>query len=287
MVYERKSEKPLEEKQYKGKQLELLYSSCLGRLLLRTIFVSKWFSRLCAFHYNSKRSAKSIDAFIEQYGINMADFEAAAYRSFNDFFTRKLRSGAREIDYSPDSLIAPCDARLTAYKIDSSLQLKIKNSVFGIPELLRNAALSEKFSGGDCLVFRLTADDCHRYVFFDDGYAVTQKKLNGVLHTVRPIAFSRYKVYCENSREYTVMETVNFGTCVYIEVGAMLIGKIRNNNRRRFVRAAEKGFFEYGGSTIILLFEKNRVTVDADISKNSANDAETKVQLGERIGCKC
>ncbi len=287
MVYDRQRAMPIVETQYKGKELELLYGCAAGRLLLRTIFVSKWFSRLCAVYYNSKLSAKRIDDFIEEYSIYTDDFESKDYTSFNDFFTRKLRAGARQINFASDSLIAPCDAKLTAYKIDDSLNMKVKNSVFGIPELLRNNELAEKYSGGDCLVFRLTADDCHRYIHFDSGCTLEHKKINGVLHTVRPVSFSRYKVYCENSREYTVMETENFGACVFIEVGAMLIGKIQNNNKERFSRADEKGYFEYGGSTIILLFEKNKIKVDADITARSENGAETKVQLGERIGCKC
>lgn len=277
----------LEEKQYKGKQLELLYKTATGRLLLKTVCVNRWFSSLAAVYYNSRLSAKSIGSFIVEHGIVMTDYEQRKYRSFNDFFTRRLRAGARCIDMADTALISPCDAKLTAYEIDDSLCLSIKNSVFGVCELLRDDELARRYTGGSCLVFRLTADDCHRYVFFDSGHVTSKAKIKGVLHTVRPIAFNCHKVYCENSREYSVMETDNFGTVVYIEVGAMLIGRICNRDVRSFSRGEEKGCFEYGGSTVILLLEEGKAQLDSDIAENSKNGIETKVLSGERIGTKC
>lgn len=287
MIYDRKRREILEEKQYKGKQLELLYQTSPGRLLLRAVCVNRWFSSLAALYYDSRLSSRSICSFIAEHGIVMTDFEQRRYRSFNDFFTRRLRVGARPIDMTQGVLIAPCDAKLTAYEIDGELCLNIKNSVFGVDELLRDERLAKGYIGGTCLVFRLTADDCHRYVFFDDGYVASKKKIKGVLHTVRPIAFARHKVYCENSREYSVIQTDSFGKAVFVEVGAMLIGRMNNREVHSFFRGDEKGYFEYGGSTIIVLLEKGAAKLDSDIAENSKKGVETKVQLGERIGEKC
>ena len=147
--------------------------------------------------------------------------------------------------------------------------------------------LANDYSDGYVMVCRLTPDDYHRYCYIDDGYHDANKKIKGLLHTVRPIAVEQKDVFVTNSRSYTVLDTVNFGQVIQIEVGALMVGKIKNNyTNYRFKKGEEKGFFEYGGSTIILLVNKENVKIDNYLINNTKNGYETKIKIGERIGVK-
>ena len=86
---------------------------------------------------------------------------------------------------------------------------------------------------------------------------------------------------------YALLESDHFGTLLQMEVGATMVGRIVNNpGQRRVERGEEKGRFEFGGSTVIVLLEKDAAVIDEDILRNTQQDAETVVHLGERIGRK-
>ena len=192
--------------------------------------------------------------------------------------------GVRHIDMDEKVLIAPCDSKLTVYPIEDTLQLKIKNSVYTIEDLLMSPSLADEYRGGLCLVFRLTVDDYHHYHFIDDGTADKDHFIKGVFHTVNPIASDYYPIYKTNSRSYTVLHTKHFGDVVQMEVGAMMVGKITNLNKKTFKRGEEKGYFEFGGSTVVLFIKKDIVDIDEDILNISKNEDEVRVLMGERIG---
>jgi phosphatidylserine decarboxylase len=232
----------------------------------------------------TKRSAKKIPAFIAQYGIRMEDYEACEYKSFNDFFVRKARPEARPVDMTGDALIAVADAKLTVYPIDDFLVIPVKNTVYTVGELTGNRNAPAQYAGGYCLVFRLTVDDCHRFLFPDDGTVVEAERIPGRLHTVSPISERRYRVFVENQREVSRLALRHLGNTVQIEVGAIQVGKIHNHTIPSFHKGEEKGYFSFGGSTVILLLEKDRVRIDADILTSSENGMETRVRMGERIG---
>ena len=153
-----------------------------------------------------------------------------------------------------------------------------------VSELLRDEELAKKYNDGYLLLFRLTVRDYHHYCFIDDGTREEYKKIDGVLHTVNPIACKKVKVYSENSREYGLLHLDNFGDVIHMEVGALMVGKIKNRDVKEFKRGDEKGYFEFGASTIIMLFEKDQIKIDEDILTQSMNDIETRVKYGETIG---
>ena len=131
----------------------------------------------------------------------------------------------------------------------------------------------------------MCVDDYHRYGNIDEGEIIENKAVKGRLHTVRPIAVNKYPVFTQNSREYSIIKTKNFGTIAQIEVGAMMIGKISNHQTSgKVVRGTEKGMFLYGGSTIVLLLEKDKVRLPEIYFENTKNDIETRVLYGSRIG---
>jgi phosphatidylserine decarboxylase len=145
--------------------------------------------------------------------------------------------------------------------------------------------MAEYFANGICLVHRMAVDDNHRYIHIDDGKMLSHKTIQGELHTVRPIS-QDFNVFSRNCREVSLLETEHLGTIAYIEVGALLVGKINNNNNIAFNRCDEKGYFEFGGSTIIILINKD-IEFDHDIDKMNADGIEIKVGVGERIGLIC
>jgi len=285
-VYDRKNNKYYEEKIYKYKQLNFYYNTFIGRIILK--FVTLRYSwKVYGWYMDSKFSIKKIEEFIKLGKIDMSDYEKKEYKSFNEFFSRKILPDKRPIDMNPNTLISIADSKVRYAKITPDMRLKIKNSMYSVNDLLKNKELAEKYIDGDCLILRLTVSDYHRYCYLDNGTQGKNKKIKGVLHTVNSISQDRYKIYAQNSREYAILDTENFGQVVQIEVGALQVGRIKNfHESNKFVKGEEKGLFEFGGSTIILLFEKGRVQIDKDIIENSLKDIETKVIMGEKIGVK-
>ena len=281
MVYDRRSKRYIKEKEYKGEFLRFLYGTKLGRVLLVTVVARPYFSKLVGIYKKSKFSRKDIVPFVEKYKIDIKDYNLEKMNSFNDFFIRKRKISTENL--KKGELPAIADAKLLVYDITEDLRLDVKQSSYTVEEILGDKKLAKEFCGGKCLVFRLTVDDYHRYHFLDRGVIKKHYKIKGELHTVRPIA-SKYRVYSRNCREITVMKTDNFGEVVQVEVGATLVGCIKNHNEGCvFEKLQEKGHFEYGGSTI-LLFMKNHVALDEDIDALSKRNIEVKVRIGERIG---
>ena len=264
---------------------EFLYKTRPGRLLLG-ILISRPVSVLAGIILDSRASKVLIDPFVRKNNINLWDYQTDNINSFNDFFCRRIKDGLRPIATEKNALISPCDAFLSAYKIDKGTVLSIKQSSFTIASLLRDKGLAKRFDGGYALVYRLCVNHYHRYVYFDSGKKYKNRKIRGVYHTVRPTALCERPVFIENSREYAVMGTDNFGLCVQMEVGAMMVGRIVNEHQEecRVERGAEKGHFEFGGSTVIVLLQKNRAHLREDIAQNLNNNVEIPVIMGEKIG---
>lgn len=279
-VYDRAAGQYREEKEYGGKSLKFLYGTAIGRVLLKIFFCRGIYSKLNGAFMKNPLSVYKIRPFIEKYGIDMSRCEQTDFKSFDDFFTRKC---AVEADCPEDGLMAPCCGRLTVYPIDENLTLKIKGSVYTLAELTGGSFDLSDYGGGVCFLYRLAVEDCHRYVFFDDGEVVRSEEIKGVLHTVRPVS-ERFRVFSRNHRVCTLLRTKRFGDVIQIEVGALQVGKITNHSVGTFSRLDEKGFFSFGGSTVIQLFKRSVVSVDGDIQSCSERGVEVLVKTGERVG---
>ncbi len=259
-----------------------LYETFFGRLILK-ILTRPFVSYLAGKYMDSSLSKSKIKSFIRKNSIDMSDYVEREYVSFNDFFTREIRKDARSIDTAPASFISPCDGMISAYTICDDSSFEIKGSTYTLDELFDNKDIKSEFAGGTMIIIRLTVTDYHRYIYPDNGYKEKNIYIPGIFHTVQPIAQTRYKIYKTNSREYTILHTENFGDVIQMEVGAMMVGKILNyHSHHRFVRGEEKGRFEFGGSTVVLLTKKNAITLNKNIPINT--DDETVVKMGEKIG---
>jgi phosphatidylserine decarboxylase len=268
-----------------SKALNFLYGTFIGRCFLK-IFTRKFFSNLIAVYMNSGLSKHKIEKFIDKNNINKFDYEMKKYKSYNDFFTRKVIEAKRPINARGNILISPCDSKLMVYPINEDLTLKIKDSYYSIDTLVDKKIL-EDYIDGYALVFRLTTDNYHRYCYIDSGSKGINYHINGIFHTVQPISLNNYNFYKTNTREYTILNTNNFGKVIEVEVGALGVGRIVNHHEvHTFKKGEEKGYFEFGGSTIILFVKENKVVIDEDILLNSTLGKETIVKVGEKIGIK-
>ncbi len=268
-----------------GKLLKLLYGNPVGRASLK-LLTQPIVSYLAGAALDHPLSTAAIPPFVLKKHIKMDDFAADKYRSFNAFFTRPVKPSARPVDRTPEALISPCDAKLTVVPVTEDLHFNVKGADYSLAAFLGCRHLATHFQGGQLLIFRLTPDDYHRYCYPDDCRIGKTRCIPGELHTVNPVAAEHdVKVYHRNTRTVTMLTTAHFGHVLQIEVGAMLVGKIVNHPHGEHVaRGIEKGYFEFGGSTIVLVLERNAAEIDPQIRKNSENGAETIVKYGSRIG---
>ncbi|MCI8286330.1 MAG: phosphatidylserine decarboxylase [Lachnospiraceae bacterium] len=261
-----------------------LYGHAAGRALLKLLVIPA-VSRLGGRILDSGLSRVFISGFIRRHGIDMTEYRPKKYCSYNDFFTRRMEPKARRVEMAPDVLVSPCDGRLSVYELNEKASFSIKHTRYTAESLLQDKKLAASYAGGYVWIFRLCVEDYHRYIYADGGSVAKLVWIPGVLHTVNPVANDEYPIYKENTREYCILHSDNFGEMIQMEVGALLVGKIRNHNRGINVkRGWEKGKFAFGGSTIVLITKKGEVCPDRDILENSGRGIETKVRLGEGVG---
>ncbi len=268
--------------------LSFLYGTSAGRLLVR-ILICPQVSHMGGCFLNTRLSKAFIAPFVKRTGIRLEEYEKSfcgAYISYNDFFCRKIREENRPVAYDPECFISPCDGKASVYPIREDSSFLIKDTRYTVLSLLRSRRIAERYRGGYAYVFRLTVDDYHRYCYVEDGVKSRQRKIQGVFHTVNPAANDRYPIYKENTREYCLIRTERFGTVVQMEVGALMVGKICNYSQNECCvkRGEEKGRFEFGGSTVVVLVEPGKLVPDPDLVKNTREGWETAVRYGQRVG---
>ncbi len=267
--------------------LTVLYGTFPGRVAVR-LLTRPAISKIGGAFLRSFLSRPLIRPFVKKNHIDLSLYEAEDYRSYNAFFTRTIKDGLRPFGQTPCHLVSPCDAKLTVCPISKEGRLFVKQTSYTAASLLRDNKLARRYDGGQALIFRLTVDDYHHYFYPDSGTKSRNRVIPGILHTVNPAANDVFPIYKENSRQYCLIKTAHFGTILMMEVGALMVGKIRNHHLEACPvdRGMEKGYFEFGGSTVILLLEPDTAILDADILANSREGVETLVRAGEKIGIK-
>jgi phosphatidylserine decarboxylase len=278
------------EQVYGEKWLRWAYENPVGRgvvwLLARRIWFSKWYG----WKMNKRVSALRIIPFIANYDLDADEFAKSAfdYKTFNEFFYRALKPGARPIARGERVAVLPADGRHLAFPdVAAAEGFYVKGAKFTLAELLGDAALAEKFGGGAMLISRLCPVDYHRFHFPVDGLPGEPRKIKGWLYSVSPVALRRNLRYLvENKREITLIASPLFGTVAMIEVGATNVGAIRQSflPGRVAARGEEKGLFAFGGSCVITLFQRGRIRFEADLVAQSAQCLETYARMGDRLG---
>lgn len=274
------------------KYLNWTYSSPIGMNFLELFIKKKFFSKIYGFYCDRKLSSKKIDEFINNFKIDMSlsQIQSHNFKSFNDFFTRKLKKEARPIETNKDILISPGDGKILVYEnIDINEVTQVKGFNYSFDELINNDALAKEYNNGTCLVLRLCPTDYHRFHFIDNGTCENTIKIDGFYYSVNPIALNKIpSLFCKNKREYSIFHSENFGDIIFMEVGATCVGSIIQTYKTNsnILKGDEKGYFKFGGSTVILFFKENTIKIHDDILKQSKLGYETAVLMGESIGNK-
>lgn len=288
--YNRKTKTYEIEKVAGEKYLNWTYSSPIGMTFLEAIIKKKLFSKLYGWYLDRGISKGKINSFINEFNLDMSicEKDQKDFNSFNDFFYRKLKPSARPIDMDKNSVISFGDGKLFAYEnIDLEKLVQVKGFTYNLRELIKDEKTAKKYEKGTCLILRLSPTDYHRFHFIDSGICEETIKIGGAYYSVNPVALKKIpKLFCENKREWSIFHSDNFGDVLYVEVGATCVGSIIQTytSNTRINKGDEKGYFKFGGSTVILFFEQNRIKIDKDIVEQTELGFETYVLMGEKIG---
>ncbi|MEE2789006.1 MAG: phosphatidylserine decarboxylase [Myxococcota bacterium] len=281
-----------EEQVYGGFWIKALYGTGVGRAISKLIAAPP-FSRFYGWLQDRPKSKRKVQPFIEKFGINMADFQPEdgrtkddPYSTFNQFFTRRVSHGARP--FAQDELFpAPCDARYFAYEtLDESVSIPVKGSFFKAQALLNHPTWNGVFDQGPGFIARLCPVDYHRFHFPDAGRVLDTWRIPGAFHSVNPWALAcRQDIFMINERQVTILDTERFGKIAYVEVGATCVGKIKQTHHgEAFERGDEKGMFLFGGSTVIVLGEPGKWSVDDRILEHTREGTEVYLKMGQALG---
>lgn len=267
--------------------IRFIYENPLGAFLRKSVLTQKWVSQVYGYYQSTRASAAAIDSFIEKFSIDMSEYESRNFESFNDFFIRSFLPGKRTFVSDPNILPAFAEGRYFGFEaVHEAQPLPVKNVQISIDRLLGAEKHKKEFEGGPVLIARLCPVDYHRFHFPDSGTVSREHLIEGPLESVNPIALSHDpKILFKNERQVSILETKNFGRLAYIEVGALCVGRIVQSYSRfhSFERGQEKGYFLFGGSTVILLGTPGSFKPSDDILAHTREGLETFVKLGDNV----
>ena len=270
--------------------LRWIYGTLTGRIALHAVAKRAFFSRWYGWRMDRPASRAKIAPFIREFGVDVNEFADApeSFRTFNEFFYRKLKPGARPLAGDARTAVFPADGRHLGFQNVSELEgIFVKGEWFKLTELLRDHELAERFQRGAMVLSRLCPVDYHRYHFPVAGLATEPRVINGWLYSVSPIALRQnIRIFTENKRAVTRIESPEFGTVLMLEVGATNVGSFEYTfpPNSRMAKGAEKGYFKFGGSSTITLFEPGRIRLDADLLAHTAERRELYARMGDRLG---
>ncbi|MCB0804714.1 MAG: phosphatidylserine decarboxylase [Bacteroidales bacterium] len=266
--------------------LTWLYHNPIGKLTLQTLVKRKFISDWYGNRMDSPNSVNKIETFVEDYNVDLSIAQKHEFNSFNDFFTRKLKPGSRPVNMNSNVVVSPADGKVLAYSNVGEQDFFAKGYRFNVSSFLQSDSLADVYKHGSLMIFRLSPPDYHRFHFPLSGHVSSLTKIEGDYYSVNPIAIRKMiEIFCENKREYVIISNPGFGDVIMAEVGATLVGSIiQTYSGDRAIKGEEKGYFKFGGSTVLLLFKKDEIEIDPDLLINSQNQLETSVVMGEKVG---
>lgn len=268
--------------------LSFLYSTTAG-YFVKKLLTNGFVNTITRSYYTSRFSKRLIPGFIKKHSINESEMEKTVneYQSFNDFFIRKLHPGARIINTDASIITSPADSKMLIFSpITNETSFFVKGVTCDLASLLQDPELAQEYEGGTLILLRLAPNDYHRFHFPVDCIPTSTVQIDGIYESVNPIA---YKNGCQplllNKREIICLQTNNVSNILLIPVGALCVGTIVKtfNCGTHYCKGDEAGYFEFGGSTVVLLFKPGTISVDPEILERSAQGIETAVKVGEQI----
>ncbi len=277
------------EKVYGDSFLRWTYETSAGRAALHSAVKRAWFSRWYGWRMDLAKSREKIQPFIREFELDPQEFlrDPDQFASFNEFFSRKLKPSARPIDADPNSVVFPADGRhLCVPDLSTCTGLLVKGEMFDLAALVDSPELAARYASGSLIVSRLCPVDYHRFHFPCSGTPGQSRLINGHLFSVNPIALRQnIHILATNKRCVTELETDNLGTVLVMEIGATCVGSICQTYQPdcRITKGDEKGYFRFGGSSTIMIFEPNRIRFDQDLLESSLGRHELYAKIGDRM----
>ena len=288
--YDRYQHETCTEQVYGDKYLRWTYGTFGGKVALAAAIKRAWFSRWYGWRMDQSKSRKKIGPFIEQYELDPTEFVRAPheFEHFNAFFSRKLRPEARPVNTDSAVVVFPADGRhLCVPDISQSNGLFVKGQMFDLESLLEDTDLTQQYHQGSLVLSRLCPVDYHRYHFPMGGRVAATRLINGPLYSVNPIALRQnIRILATNKRAITILDTESIGRVLLLEIGATCVGSICQTFQENsdVSKGDEKGYFRFGGSSTITIFEPGRVEFDEDLLANSAQHTELYGRVGDHMG---
>jgi len=294
-VFNRYQNKIEIEKVYGDGMVKFAYGNPIGRIL-GPVIASKMLSQLYGKSQDSLKSGQKVAPFLKNFNIPIDQYKKGSfkdnpietsYRSFNEFFIRQFQEGERTFTEKDDEMGAFAEARYFGHaSMTDDLNVPVKGSMLRAVDLIGDPELAKDFIGGPLMIARLCPVDYHRYHYPDDGKTLKAFSVPGDLHSVNPLALKyRQDIFIKNERRVSILETEHFGKLAYIEVGATCVGKIVQSfdESQPFKKGDEKGYFLFGGSTVVLCGEKGKWAPSEDMLTNTKAGIETYIQLGDVV----
>ena len=276
--------------------LGLMYSSGSGRWLTSKLLpgMLRTMTRTQETKMTKPESRANILPFVQLHNIDTQEMlePLDKFRNFNEFFIRRLRPGARPLaaPLDPAVAVSPADCRFLVFPtVGHATSLWIKGKNFSVPRLLWSDRDAACFEGGCLAIARLAPQDYHRFHFPVSGVMRPVEEYQqgaGEYYTVNPLAVrENIDVYTENRRLKVIVDSPHFGRVAIVCIGATLVGAIQITAQPGPVeKGQELGYFAFGGSTLIVLFEKDAIQFDHDLLVAAELPMEKLVQMGTRIG---
>ena len=269
--------------------LRWAYDNPLGRLTTSLAVKRLWFSRWYGWRMDKPASREKVGPFIEKFGVDVNELKdpPESFRTFNEFFYRKLKPEARPIRAGDKVAVFPADGRhLAITNVSTADTFYVKGQKFALAEFVGDAQLAREFEGGSLLISRLCPVDYHRFHFPVSGEAEEPIVLPGTLRSVSPIALRRQlSILWQNRRARTLIESEQFGKVLVMEVGATCVGGIHHTNSGGSVtKGDEKGYFSFGGSNVTTVFQRDAIKFDNDLLTFAADGIEVYAKMGECCG---
>ncbi len=285
----RKTQEMIAETNLDENILRWFYENSLGFMVFQSILNNPLFCWLYGQYKKSSLTRHKIAAFVDKHQINSEEVELSLeeYTSFNAFFCRRLKPKARPFTEAVDVFCSPADGKVLVYsQLTPDTCMNIKGVNMNLNTLLASEKIANLYQRGSALIVRLAPYDYHRFHFPDTGKADIARYISGQYHSVNPIALAKIPgLFSLNRRAVTNFYSDNFGQIAYVEVGALTVGSIvQTYYPGRVYKGQEKGHFQYGGSTLVLLFEPGAIVFDDDLLQDSADNIEVQVFAGSPIG---
>ena len=275
------------EQVYGDGALRWTYGTIGGKIALAAMVKRAWFSHWYGWRMDLAKTKAKIEPFIKQYELDASEFLRSPndFASFNEFFFRELKPESRPIASDLASVVFPADGRhLCVPDLSASQGLFVKGEMFDLATLLRDDNLTKQFAGGSLLLSRLCPTDYHRFHFPINGVPGPSRLINGPLYSVNPIALCQnIQILATNKRCVTVLETPTLGRVLMLEIGATCVGGICQTYEpgEPICKGEEKGYFRFGGSSTITIFQRGRIQFAADLIEQSAQHRELYARMGD------